>query len=449
MVPSDLVAEKDIPFALPFIDTSFAHNLFLVFVFWPIWWFLGIDFFIPLIFLSWEFLRFIWLSRGRLFINHVILFAFLYFLWSLFPVLWVKADDLDLFLKVISGIFSMSLFLLLFFNLVKDRRDLKKILLGLFIFGGYNVVGSLIAILGIWRGEITTIMGGLLPNSLISGSEFFSSIATRSFGIQSQGGFITSYRVFGFTTNTGPLSTICVLLIPFTVWFFLKTKGLIKKISFGLLSVGLFTAFIFTDSRFGYISLLLGFAFFIVLRFLILEKKNIFFVTAILLLTLSLVIIIGYFTYNEITSGLTSVFIDYRVGSLAVRLEVYSATLELFTQHPIAGWGHTVKIAGLPSVYSAGSHSFYLGILFKHGVIGLLIYLLLIISVWKIIAKNVRFNIKNKSVQTLWIVLATALFSLNVREFTSDWFWDQSVAIVVLTFFGLIVAAPKIFSLGK
>lgn len=80
-------------------------------------------------------------------------------------------------------------------------------------------------------------------------------------------------------------------------------------------------------------------------------------------------------------------------GSTASRLNVYKATLEGIIESPFLGWGTEVDVPGM--AYPAGSHSFYLGIAFKHGIFALLTVLLFYFSLWlKSFGKKFSFESK-------------------------------------------------------
>jgi len=74
-------------------------------------------------------------------------------------------------------------------------------------------------------------------------------------------------------------------------------------------------------------------------------------------------------------------------GSANARSKIYIQTFESFLERPIFGWGTERDVKGL--AYPLGSHSYYLGTLYKQGVAGLVLFLSIIANVW--------INIKVKS----------------------------------------------------
>lgn len=68
-------------------------------------------------------------------------------------------------------------------------------------------------------------------------------------------------------------------------------------------------------------------------------------------------------------------------GSAVVRSETWEVTIRDWTKRPILGWGTARDMPGL--ALPAGTHSTYLGILYKHGLVGLLAYLALLLALWR------------------------------------------------------------------
>jgi O-antigen ligase len=68
-------------------------------------------------------------------------------------------------------------------------------------------------------------------------------------------------------------------------------------------------------------------------------------------------------------------------GSFTDRSAVYVYTLQGALERPLLGWGTERDIPNFP--YPAGSHSHYLGILYKQGFIGFLVFLATLFTLWK------------------------------------------------------------------
>jgi hypothetical protein len=447
---------------LPFLNATFGTDMLIIFVLWPLWWILGIEqLFLPF-FLIWEMMRYIIQNNGRIKLHPSVRWAVLLALWWIVPIPWVDRDHLDIFLKEITTAWSQVLILTLFWNALKTRQDWFRMCSGLVLMSIYHIISSMAYISGFWRRPIISVMGILLPASLIESSEFFKSISIRYFGMETVQRVFFTIRVSGFALQVSGLSIICLLLLPFVYWRLVVLPGFVRKyieqmsqprlrssrlwlwLGGLILWFGLFVIFIFTESRTAYFAFSLGLTLFLVLRFRLLSHKNKQLFFALLALSIALLIITGYMALDELINAFNMYFVISRSGSWSTRIKVYQETLSLLREHWIAGWGQPVRIDGLPSVYSAGTHNSYLGMLFQHGIVGLLLYLGLWFSIWRVIVKGLwRFS-KELSARYFWIMMAVAMLCFNVREAAGNWWWDQSITITLWTLWGMIITAPKL-----
>ena len=126
-----------------------------------------------------------------------------------------------------------------------------------------------------------------------------------------------------------------------------------------------------------------------------------------------------------------------------MRFNIYIVSLRLLPEHPIAGWGVPVRIPGAATTYSAGTHSSILGMLFTHGIIGLLLYLAIWFSVWQAVVKGLRERQRGRERRLFWIAMAVAFLSFNIREIADSWWWDQSLTFVIWLMWGLSLTASR------
>ena len=430
---------------LPFLDTSFGSDLQIVLVLWPLWWVLGIDQFIPFIFLIWEAFRYLFLSGGHFRLGATARWSILLAIWWVVPIMWVERTHLDIFLKEVASIVSQVLILILFSTTVRSRQDWYKISRGLSFFAIYFVTSGLLYVTGIWQKQTISLISRLLPETLIQTSEFFSSISIRNLGMVSTEKLIFTHRASGFALQASGLSMICLLLIPLIYWHFYRSPRL-ARIGWMVLLVGLLFTLIQTESRIAYLGFAIGLATVVILRSGLLHRSNkVFFFC---LVVLSAIILIGgaYLVLDKIIGYFYSSFVEARAGSFSTRIIIYQETIRLLGQHWIEGWGQPVRIQGLRNVFSAGTHNSYLGMLFQHGVIGLLLYLGIWISIWIVIIKGLRQRKTSSEYRMFWIISAAAIISFNVREAAGNWWWDQSITMTLWSFWGLIITAPRVLS---
>ncbi len=430
---------------LPFVSTPFSTNLWYYALLWPVWWALGIDQILLPFFIFFEFFRFLITSEWRLQLNATSLFALLLAVWWVVPLIWVDRQFLDIFLKEAATAWAQAFILILIWNRVQTQRDWRRLVGALTIIAFYMVSSSAIYLVGLWRGELLSAVGRILPPSLVQSSAFFSSIAYRHFGefFTVDVGFFTQ-RLIAFTLSFSSLSMVCLLLIPLMVWRFQTERGVMRLFCAGLAG-GLLIALVFTESRIAYAALLAGFVLYLILRLHLLRARNRPLTLALGLLLVALALILGFVALGLITESLHTAFIDLRPGSWLARYRIYEYTLQLLPEHFIAGWGVPVRIPGMANEYSAGTHSSYLGMLFQHGIIGLIFYLGMWLSVWLIVWRGLRQRRGGRAAVLFWMATAMAFFAFNIREVADAWWWDQSLLFVIWLLWGLTLTAPRIF----
>lgn len=435
-----LAPPSELRVRLPFITTSFAENLWGYALLWPVWWALGIEQFLLPFFLLFEMGRFLVAANWRVRLNTTAVLALLLALWWAIPVFWVDRQFLDLFLRETATIWAQAFILILFWNRVRTQRDWRLAVGALLILAVYTAAAGLIYVSGIWRGSFLSLAGRVLPSSLIANSSFFSSIAIREFGSTANEVGLLTQRLMAFTLSFSALSMITLLLIPVVYWRFQMARGAIR-LFYGGVAIGLVLCLFFTESRISYAAFVAAVGLYVILRLGLLRGSNRPLTIALSLAAVALVLLAGYVLVETILHSVQVAFVDLRPGSWLVRLQVYVATFQLLPDHPIAGWGVPVRLPGLPSDYSAGTHSSYLGILFQHGIIGLLLYIAIWLSVWKAVFRGLSQRDNSRELALFWVAAAAAFFAFNVREIADSWLFDQSLTFVVWLMWGVALTA--------
>ena len=67
-------------------------------------------------------------------------------------------------------------------------------------------------------------------------------------------------------------------------------------------------------------------------------------------------------------------------GSANTRMKIYIQTFNSFLERPIFGWGTERDVKGL--AYPLGSHSYYLGTLYKQGIVGFSLFISIVVLIW-------------------------------------------------------------------
>lgn len=429
---------------IPFLTTSFAHNLWYYALLWPVWWVLGIEQFLLSFFLLFELGRLLIREQWRVRLNRASLFGILMAVWWIVPIFWVNREFLDIFLKETATVWSQALILLLFWNCVRTRRDWDFSVRALTIMAIYLAVAGMIFLAGVWRGQFTSLFGGLLPQSFVDASAFFSSITYRRFGtgIVEEVGLLP-IRLMSFSLSFSSLSMNCLLLSPFMYWRIQVSRGVKRLFYLGILA-SLVLCLLFTESRISYLAFVAGIGLYVVLRLGLLRGSNRPLTVALTMAGIGMVVLVGYFAAEPIIRSVLSAFVDLRPSSWLVRLNIYVVTLRLLPEHLIAGWGVPERIPGAATVYSAGTHSSYLGVLFQHGIVGLVLYLALWLSIWKPVLRGLGDRLTARPVALFWIATAVAFFTFNIREVADSWWWDQSLTFILWTMWGLALTARRV-----
>ncbi len=428
--------------SIPFLTTSFAENLWTYALLWPVWWALGIEQFLLPFFVLFEMARFLVAANWRVRLNTTALLALLLALWWAVPIFWVDREFLDLFLRETATVWAQAFLLILFWNRIRTRRDWRLAVRALLIMGVYTAAAGLIYVSGVWRGSFLSLAGRVLPASLVANSSFFSSIAIREFGSTANEVGLLTQRLMAFSLSFSALSMIALLLIPIVYWRFQVTRG-VRRLFYGGVALGLLLCLFFTESRISYAAFMAAVGLYVILRLGLLRGSNRPLTIALSLAGAALVLVVGYVLIETIIGTIQTAFIDLRPGSWLLRLNIYLVTLQLLPEHFIAGWGVPVRLPDLPSDYSAGTHSNYLGVLFQHGIIGLLLYIAIWLSVWKAVIRGLSQRNISREIALFWLAAATAFFAFNVREIADSWLFDQSLTFVVWLWWGVALTGAR------
>lgn len=434
-------AGEDRPWPVPFVSTPFSVDLMLFLALWPLWWILGVEQILPPLFLTWETARYLWQARGRFTVSAPVVWAGLLAAWWLVPALWVDREYADIFVKETAAAWSQVMMLFLFGNAVRTAKEWNQAARGLKWLAVFVAAGGLIYALGLWRGEMLSAVGRLLPGYLVESSTFFRSIAIRRLAVVSaEGAALFPGRLTSLTLTPSSLSIISLLLIPFVAWQMSEAKGR-TRVVLGLALAELLVCLAGAESRVAYLAFGVGLAAFGVYasRSLNRRARTALYAGAAALVVLAILgIVIGFGGLDDLWRA---VAVEWRPGSISVRTRVYLETFRLLPEHPIAGWGVQARIPGVRSSFSAGSHSSILAMGFRHGVVGLVLYIGLWVSIWREIFRGLKRSGASQGARGFWVAVAVAMLCFNIRELADAWWWDQTLTMTLWTLWGLILAA--------
>jgi len=378
---------------IPFVTTKISTDITLFFILLPIWMILGVTQFFGPILMVLLFLKLLVIHSKD---NREIVLPFflttiivIFLLSSLISGLHIKEKYWNLvFLRNLSVYLAALLLFLVTINSIKTKHDILKILWGLSIMAFIASVFGLFVILDVIpvKINIVTPISYILPEN-IKNSDFLNSILNPSFGNYIKFFNLKVKRISSIFPYPNMYAAVLIILLPFQIFLFKVSRKIKKKFIF-LNSLLILINLFFTYSRSAFLALLFGFFGFAYLnrkRYHHSYKKVIYVALSIFIVLLSIIIISHY----------SEIILELKSGSTRTRMLIYSKTLESWKESPIFGFGtqRNMEVVGESSrVPPLGSHSTYLNLLYKYGLIGLILYLLIYVVVFKEIKRIVTPN---------------------------------------------------------
>jgi hypothetical protein len=358
------------------LQTRPLTDLVLGLICLPFWWLLGLE-------------QMIWVPIGAIAVAKILVanrgrirlppFA----LWSVFFLLVQAASGLFIveafrvvtFTRNLGAYAAATLWVVVLVNSVRSMTDARRVLSACVIALAFASVIGLVGILGIWQGEFRSPMGFLLPNSVTS-TTYGGHIAVRSTGgpawFVGLGNYFRVDSVFLFPTF---FATALAVTLPITLWLWRSGPRRTGRIGWAACVPLLLVNIPFTTGRIAIASLVGGSAWFLA------AKRPIW---ALLALSVGIGGVLLAATDREIVSvastGIEAAAYARGSGSVDTRSQVYRSTIVGFLERPILGWGTERDVPG--QRYPAGSHSTYLGVVYKHGLLGFVCLLGVLASAW-------------------------------------------------------------------
>lgn len=359
---------------IPFLSTKPTTDLKLLFLLLPVWWVLGIEQFIWLPILSWSVVKLL-LIRRRVRYQSTLIIAIAFLLVSLISVITI--DEPIRYLTFSRNLLSYFTALLLFFvvtNASDNWDELKSILDAAIISLALIGVFGLIAATGIYAPTVVTPIAALLPE-IVSGTDLGSRLTTRELGANSwfsyfgryyrlRGTFLYATMYAASLAMTIPLAFLCLN-------FSRKRYRLLYLLAIVILTLNL----ILTTGRMAWAVLLSGSIVFLLSnRNFSLPLRSSFALVGMILVVLTLGL-----NGAEVGENVNQL-LNARGSSTSDRLKIYRTTVQEMWQQPFIGFGTERDLPNLP--YPAGSHSYFLGTLYRHGFPAFLLFVGIWISIW-------------------------------------------------------------------
>ena len=235
-------------------------------------------------------------------------------------------------------------------------------------------------------------------------------------------------------------SSTLVIVLPIAM--FLKKINIgIKKTYFSIVVVIMGLCLLATTGR---VAILAIFVAYFIFKFLSIKSFSI----RLSIIAFSFFFILLFLLWLEQT-GLLYQIIDFALysrgeGSANARSKIYIQTFESFLERPIFGWGTERDVKGL--AYPLGSHSYYLGTLYKQGVAGLILFLSIIVNVW--INIKVKSNLSYK-VSLFFRYGQYMLLVFIINSFTDVLDLDATTMMFLWVIIALLIVSKRLSANSK
>jgi len=422
---------------IPFLNTPPLSDVGLLLYLLPVWWILGIEQFIWLPGFGLAALKVIARRKKVKFVS-TLRWMYLFLITNLVSGLFIEEG-----FRIISFLRAFGCYVAIFFLVFILTNEIHSwdqidLLLRRLIFT--ILLASLVGILGIvglWRPVIPSIAGFFFPD-WSRNSDYGIIITFRDIGYIGWFLGVDYFRVSSFFLYPTLYASVLAATLPMIFFYTAWSEEFKTRIFWGLAIIVVFVNLLWTTGRIAIISFLIGACYYAIAF----SRVKYFFryglVTLLFFLALTIMIteeVRGYLIWLYET-----LILARGSGSYYSRLLVYIETVRLFVDRPLFGWGTELD---LPNVgYPAGSHSYYLGVLFRYGLIGLLTFTGLFWSVWK---KTRPLNQKNSEKLGKFLEYGRWIMVLVlVNSLTDSLDIDATTLVIIWLYFSLLISARGI-----
>lgn len=331
---------------------------------------------------------------------------FFYNLWAFLSIIWSYKKDyafLVSFLLLINLLYYIAGYIYL-----KEEKDLNRFLLSLLVFLSFNIIISLL-------------------------QYFFPEFPLSEFFKIEKIGYYWSQRARGIFYNSNSYSGFLIISIIFIFGFALFKKN--KKLRFFLFFIILISvlSLVLTLSRSGYLSLFLAFILYYILYIIKKRKYQKIFLFATFVIPLIFLLFLLIKTLlPQIYLRIISIFWGKRDISILVRILFWKTSIKLFFQNPLTGIGLGQFAFQKVSHIHLHAHNAFLNILAELGLPGLLIFLSIILSIFKFLFK-LYLNIESDKIHLIigllvgWVII--------IFQLIFDFYWLNPIMDMEIKFF--------------
>ena len=440
-----------------FVMSRRLWHIGLLFLLLPFFWVLGLGQFIWLPVLFFLFIKtLVFFARRQRspklppVVRPILLFLTIYGVSGFFVI---ERERLLPFLYGFIQYISVILLFILVVIWAKRKKDLSALSWILFLVAFMATLAGILGIVGLSdRLFFTAPVWYVLP-PFLQKSKFVAAISNQ-YLVKSTPFFLgVQYsRVRSFFVNPNTYAQFLVVAIPLALFLLSSRKLQKQKLVTYLLIVGaclMGVNLLFTNGRTAIFGFLVGGIWWLFSwqRWHLRCRRNL----SVSIIGVIAAVVAILIMMAPLQSGIEAVTLGTRAGSIESRWATYARTLESWKERPILGWGTSRIIEDLSFEFEVpirlkalGSHSTYLGYLYKQGIVGLSVYLWILWSIFR----EVRISRRLKSVDpevhrfigfAAWGFISTAIQgTLNMGDL------DLISLHVTWLNWGLIVAASRI-----
>ena len=436
---------------IPWVTTPLFADVFIYFVTIPIFWVLGVDQFVPPVILGLVTLKYL-LLRPRAYVPLAVKLAALFLL-----VQWVSAFFIVdpwkflTFIKNFATYASAFLMLTLVINLASDLKVFRLYLWAITLLGWGAVLIGTLFVVGVVPPRFTSPLAYVLPESIKSLSYIKSDILLREVGRPDAVLMGVRYPRISSIIYPHKYGTTLLILMAVQWLLFTHSKGW-KRYLLALFLALSFINFALTGTRFSYVGFVAGLGAYWLIKsglYRRIGRRPLSYALVALVVLLSIVLgllNLGDRAMATIGDEFDQIFVEGRAGSYEFRMGIYQATLQSWLGSPLFGWGTQRDLPNLlpPDSAPAGTHSNYIGILYRHGLVGLAVYLALLLAMWQTIFAGLGETTDNTFLRQFMALSAFAMLAVNVDEVVRGLEWDATVLVLVWAYWGLVLAAHRL-----
>ncbi len=426
---------------VPFFGTTPVEDIRNTVLLIPLFWILGLAQMIwPL--LAGIFWTKTYLSGARTEAHPIMKLSFFFLLAFLFSGLFiVELPRYFTFFRDFSVFLSATIWLWYTINGIKQEQQLDSVISAVSVFGLIASVVGLLAYFHLISINMLSPIGYLMP-SAARGYDYVANLLNLTLLGEDEGEFfgLKLIRIKSFFYDpTNAAGAYCILIPLQYYWARSILKGVKKTAGWLALGVSLLTLYLM-NSRTAVLALFGG-IFLVCLWFLLNArgvKRLLFWFIVAIAGCLFLIYLPSIFRLAQEVSDFI-INLRYPTDRIFIAKLAYQGWLERF----FFGWG-TQRDYSATYSFPIGSHGAVLGMLYKHGIIGFILFSAIFVQVGIEMVKARRLGEGHPKLQRCIYSLGVALIATMVANFTMDIELDAIRLHFVWLVFGLIICTGKI-----